>query len=145
MDAQIEFKNDGLFRELSNQYPLKIKKDGVVYPTLFHFFHMSKFPNYPTFQAMLSKSSIENIYRLCNAKDGDYKNKIRKDWGMIKGKVLQEGLEAKFVGNEEHCESLEWTNDHDLVCGDEYCEEPEIMALLLKELRNLMFNTSSYS
>ena len=134
---------EGEFAFLSNFYPSPIKKDGIEYPTVEHFFQAAKTTDLKTKKAIAGADTPGKAKRMGRSVD------LRPDWEKIKVDVMRLGLVLKFqnpdlkekllaTGDEELIEGNWW---HDNTWGNCYCVKcsrisgRNLLGMLLMELR----------
>ena len=104
---------------LSNFSPHAFSLDGLLWPTVEHYFQAAKFP---------SADHAERIRRAKTPKDAKALGRsrvatLRPDWEAVKEDVMRRALSAKFEAHAELRALLVATAEHDLVensPGDHY-------------------------
>lgn len=134
---------EGEFAFLSNFYPSPIKKDGIEYPTVEHFFQAMKTTNLEERRA-IAKARTPGV-----AKRMGRQVHLRPEWEDIKVDVMRQGLNLKFsdlnlrmrllnTGSTPLIEGNVW---HDNTWGDCTCSRctdiqgHNILGKLLMDLR----------
>lgn len=113
----------GKYAFLSNFSPAIIQAEGIVYPTVEHFYQAMKTED------VASHKIIAALNHPAGAKKYGYKVKIRPDWAQVKVAFMAAGLQAKFqypnlradllaTGSEELVEGNMW---HDNFWGSCSC------------------------
>jgi ribA/ribD-fused uncharacterized protein len=129
------------YRFLSNFYLSPITMDGIVYPTVEHYFQAMK-----TEEITLRKE-IAEAYSPGRAKRMGRKLLLRKDWETLKITVMLKGLIEKFTTYPELQAKLIATAPHQLIegntWGDKYwgiCngEGQNLLGLMLMLLRSTL-------
>ncbi len=77
-------------RFLSNFYPSEVTHNGLVYPTIEHWFQAHKATNESTHLFILKATTPSE------AKSKGRKTRLRPDWEQIKDQVMWDGLMLKF-------------------------------------------------
>ena len=110
-------KFTGKYRFLSNFYPVKIKHDGLTYPSVEHYFQANKTLN------MTKRKEIAAAKSAAIAKKMGRNLTLRKDWEIIKDTVMLHGVFLKF-SNTDLQNKLKETYPHELIeentWGDTY-------------------------
>lgn len=134
---------EGEFAFLSNFYPSPIKKDGIEYPTVEHFFQAMKTTNLEERKA-IARARTPGV-----AKRMGRQVHLRPEWEDIKVDVMRQGLNLKFsdlnlrmhllnTGSAPLIEGNVW---HDNTWGDCTCSRctdiqgHNILGKLLMDLR----------
>ena len=115
---------DGKFAFLSNFFPSPIKSEGIVYPTVEHFFQAQKANTLSEKMAIAAAETPGRAKRLGRLVS------LRPDWEEVKVDVMRNGLELKFsepklrmkllsTGDAPLIEGNTW---HDNTWGDCKCE-----------------------
>ena len=81
---------DGKFAFLSNFFPSPIKSEGIVYPTVEHFFQAQKANTLSEKMAIAAAETPGRAKRLGRLVS------LRPDWEEVKVDVMRSGLELKF-------------------------------------------------
>lgn len=110
------------FRFLSNFYPCNIRYEGILYPSVEHYYVAMKIKDDQiidgTFMPWVDiREYISTISNPGAVKRLGRKLKIRKDWDIIKLSVMEYGVKQKFE-NETLKEMLLLTKDEELVEGN---------------------------
>lgn len=102
----------GKYRFLSNFYPSPIAINGIVYPTVEHYFQAMKTTDIALRKEIAKASSPGNAKRMGR------KILLRKDWETLKITVMMEGLTAKFTTYPELQKKLIATAPQQLIEGN---------------------------
>jgi len=106
-----KFRDENFF--LSNFYPVQIKMDGVVYPTLEHAYQASKTLDKDECMMILYASTPGKAKRMSKELT------IRPDWATIKITIMEKLLRQKFFKPELR-EMLLATGDQEIIEGNEW-------------------------
>jgi ribA/ribD-fused uncharacterized protein len=112
---------------LSNFYPSPVQENGIMYPTIEHYFQAQKTT------VPFERAAIANAVTPGQAKREGRRITLRKDWEQLKDSVMLQGLRLKFAipelaeqllatGDAELVEGTTW---HDNVWGNCSCPECE--------------------
>ncbi len=128
----------GRYRFLSNFYPSKIEHNGIIYPTVEHFYVAMKIKEGQMIKTkyMTTEDCRQMISKMSSA--ASVKNlgktfKIRSDWDNIKLKVMEWALNEKFkdkdlsdllvsTNGEEIVEGNYWHDNFFGICSCKSCE-----------------------
>lgn len=105
------FREENFF--LSNFYPVQIKMDGIVYPTLEHAYQAAKTLDKDERLTILYASTPGKAKRLGKELT------LRKDWAVIKITVMERLLRQKFFKPELR-KMLLATGDQEIIEGNDW-------------------------
>lgn len=105
-------KFTGKYRFLSNFYPVKIKTDGLTYPSVEHYFQASKSLN------ITKRKEIATIKSPAAAKRAGKNLILRKDWEAVKDTIMLHGVTLKFLHNADLRDKLIATYPRKLIEGN---------------------------
>lgn len=109
----LEFQ--GEYRFLSNFYPSPIEEDGVVYPTVEHYFQSKKTIGFSEKKRIIGAETPS----LAKKYGGDRSlTTMRSDWDAIKLRVMATALKLKFDQNQSLKARLLATGSSKLVEGN---------------------------
>ncbi len=80
-------------REFSNFHPVKLLIDGLVYPTVEHYFQAMKFPDHPEYQEAIRRAKSAKLAKSMG-KTEEYS--MRPDWTTFRDTVMMKALREKF-------------------------------------------------
>eukprot|EP00003_Mantamonas_plastica_P000522 TRINITY_DN10426_c0_g2_i2.p1 TRINITY_DN10426_c0_g2~~TRINITY_DN10426_c0_g2_i2.p1 ORF type:complete len:173 (+),score=57.29 TRINITY_DN10426_c0_g2_i2:40-558(+) len=104
-------KNDNAY--LSNFFLTPIDVDGVVWPSVEHFFQAMKYPHDQEYQEAIRKTPKCSKAKWMGGAAGAKKNRkvIRSDWESVKEDIMHDIVLAKFQQNDEIKSKLIGTGD----------------------------------
>lgn len=117
---------NGEYSFLSNFYEESFMVAGVVYPTVEHYYQVSKTND------VFEKEKLYNTLSPGKVKRLGRKVTLRNDWEDIKFAVMEQGVYCKFAQNDDIRKKLlntkdkiliEGNNWHDNYWGDCYCDK----------------------
>jgi ribA/ribD-fused uncharacterized protein len=132
-------KHEG--RELSNFYPSPFESDGVIWPTVEHYFQAQKFLD-PTHRGRIRIAGSPGEAKLLGRTK---RPKIREDWNYIKDSIMRYAIKKKFLSSDFLYDYLLSTQGRELIedsptdyywgCGAEN-DGLNMLGKLLMELRD---------
>ena len=139
----------------SNFQPAPIRHNGIIYPTVEHFYVAMKTTD------VQERRRIAALPRAADAKRAGRRLKLRPDWDELKDKVMWYALRQKFAPGTSHAQRLlatgdeeivEWNTWHDRYWGRCTCARcggagrnrlGEMLMKLREELRQKTANTTA--
>ena len=112
MDDILEFQ--GLYRYLSNFWPVKVKLDGLEYPSVEHAFQAAKSLDFA------ERRAVKNAKTASEAKRMGRKIKRRADWFDVSLQIMETLIRQKFTRYPELGNKLLETGDAKLIEGNNW-------------------------
>ena len=109
-------KFEGMFHFLSNMQLIDIPFEGIVYPSVEHYYVAMKTTD-PRIRRIVSKIETPEKAKKYGRRDIEEKGLLRPDWSDIKIDVMRKGLEIKFQDVFMQTCLME-TDDHELIEGN---------------------------
>jgi len=109
-------KFEGMFHFLSNMQLIDIPFEGIVYPSVEHYYVAMKTTD-PRIRRIVSKIETPEKAKKYGHRDIEEKGLLRPDWSDIKIDVMRKGLEIKFQDVFMQTCLME-TDDHELIEGN---------------------------
>lgn len=147
--------NYGSLRKLfpfSNFQPFEINYEGIVYPTVEHFYQAMKFDDHVSRRLIANRPTPGEAKTTAHQISGK-----RHDWDAVKVEIMRTALEWKFAEGTVYYEQLltftqpiiEFNLWHDLFWGICICEKCKgkglnVLGKLLKEIRKKALKSYYY-
>jgi ribA/ribD-fused uncharacterized protein len=97
-------------REFSNFAPYPIDLDGMVWPSVEHYYQAQKFDD----QALREKIQAAAKPVIAKRLSVKYRNRMRSDWAEVKDAIMERAVRAKFEQHGDLRGLLLATGDEDL-------------------------------